>query len=185
MTPTKEILGKKYGLLTVIGRCDSANSGSAMWKVLCDCGKETIVNGYNLRSGHTTSCGDRQHRSTTLPKGEASFKQLFWDMKRGAAKRDYSWNLTMDYVRSLTKMNCYYCGKEPTQIVKVGSDRKNGSYIYNGLDRINNVIGYEKDNVVPCCKDCNYAKRNRTQKEFQSWILDVYSHVIENAVVVM
>lgn len=28
-----------------------------MWKCVCDCGRTTIVNGQNLKSGNTTSCG--------------------------------------------------------------------------------------------------------------------------------
>lgn len=53
----KSELGKRHGRLTVIERVENATNGDAMWKCRCDCGKETIVRGRNLRKGHTKSCG--------------------------------------------------------------------------------------------------------------------------------
>ena len=54
----KDMLGKKYGHLTVIERAGSTIWGEALWKCQCDCGiNQPIVSGRNLRIGHTTSCG--------------------------------------------------------------------------------------------------------------------------------
>ena len=56
----KDITGNKYGSLTVIKRVDDYvfNGGKiSQWLCKCDCGKETIVRGDYLRSGHTQSCG--------------------------------------------------------------------------------------------------------------------------------
>lgn len=39
-------------------------------------------------------------------------------------------------------------------------------FIYNGLDRVDNTKSHTKENCVPCCKYCNYAKRNLTIEEF-------------------
>lgn len=51
------ITGKKFGRLLVISKAESSPSGKAMWNCICDCGRECIVDGWALRSGHTTSCG--------------------------------------------------------------------------------------------------------------------------------
>jgi hypothetical protein len=55
----KDMSGQTFNRLTVISR--AANVGKhPHWLCRCVCGKETVVNGYNLRIGHTTSCGCRQ-----------------------------------------------------------------------------------------------------------------------------
>ena len=51
-----DLIGNKYGMLTVIKRADSIN-GRARWFCACDCGKECIVYGQNLKKGFTKSCG--------------------------------------------------------------------------------------------------------------------------------
>ena len=55
----KDLLGQKFGHLTVIERAGSDHRGEAKWKCKCDCPAHTeiIVLGSNLRTGHTQSCG--------------------------------------------------------------------------------------------------------------------------------
>jgi len=50
-------------------------------------------------------------------------------------------------------------------------------YTYNGLDRIDNAKGYILDNVVPCCKHCNYAKRNMSTEKFYNLIKSIYENI--------
>lgn len=51
-------VGNKYGKLTVLERVyNEKDPTHAFWLCKCDCGKEVIVKGRNLRSGHTKSCG--------------------------------------------------------------------------------------------------------------------------------
>ena len=58
-----DLTGKKFGRLTVIERAENRVQPSGlnvvMWLCECDCKNKTrlIVNGSNLRRGHTTSCG--------------------------------------------------------------------------------------------------------------------------------
>jgi len=54
-----DLAGKKFGLLTVLeyaGNRDDARK-SVQWLCKCDCGKEKIVSGNNLKSKNTISCG--------------------------------------------------------------------------------------------------------------------------------
>jgi hypothetical protein len=55
----------------------------------------------------------------------------------------------------------------------------NGSYEYNGIDRLNNNLGYCISNSVPCCRWCNYSKNNRTESEFLLWVNNVYNHKLK------
>lgn len=52
----KDIIGKKFGKLTVLSR--AGNKGTvAAWHCVCECGNMTIVGGTHLRRGKTRSCG--------------------------------------------------------------------------------------------------------------------------------
>lgn len=51
-----DLTGKHFGNLLVLSRAESPNKQAA-WRCRCDCGNETVVLGWNLRSGHTISCG--------------------------------------------------------------------------------------------------------------------------------
>ena len=40
----------------------------------------------------------------------------------------------------------------------------------NGIDRIDNNIGYTKENSVPCCEICNKAKRDMSYNDFINYL---------------
>lgn len=53
-----DLTGQKFGRLTVIKRYENnIQNKKVLWECKCDCGKSTIVQGGNLRNGHTRSCG--------------------------------------------------------------------------------------------------------------------------------
>lgn len=56
MAKLKDITGQKFGRWLIIEQAVSGDQG-ANWLCRCDCGVEKIVNGKNLRSGVTRSCG--------------------------------------------------------------------------------------------------------------------------------
>lgn len=108
--------------------------------------------------------------------GESGAKLLYNSYKTRAKSRGYSFNISFKKFKYLTKENCFYCGSVPSQVKKQNNKNMsiegvlNSTYIYNGLDRINNSFGYSLRNCVPCCKICNMAKYNITQEEFFNWI---------------
>ena len=51
-----DLTGQQFGRLSVIER-NSSKDGHAAWLCQCECGKKVVVNGRNLRSGATQSCG--------------------------------------------------------------------------------------------------------------------------------
>lgn len=58
----KDFTGQKFGMLTAIERLSRYKNGETYYKCLCDCGNEKIVKSGNLRSGHTISCGQHNHK---------------------------------------------------------------------------------------------------------------------------
>lgn len=51
-----DLIGQKFGSLTVLKRADSKSKQTA-WEVKCDCGNTIVVLGVNLKRNNTTSCG--------------------------------------------------------------------------------------------------------------------------------
>lgn len=51
-----DLTGHKCGRLTVLERA-ATTGNQAAWLCQCDCGNNVTVVGYDLRSGHTQSCG--------------------------------------------------------------------------------------------------------------------------------
>lgn len=52
-----DLIGKKFGDLTVLEHVGISNTGHTLWKTLCSCGREKIVHRACLTSGSTKACG--------------------------------------------------------------------------------------------------------------------------------
>lgn len=53
----KDLIGEKYGRLTVLNREPNGKAHNTRWKCECQCGNIVIVYASSLRSGATQSCG--------------------------------------------------------------------------------------------------------------------------------
>lgn len=73
----EDLTNKKFHRLTVIERSDDiervGHKSAPTWKCRCDCGKEVIVRGSQLKSGKTKSCGCL-NRDKTIERNIASRK---------------------------------------------------------------------------------------------------------------
>jgi len=66
--------------------------------------------------------------------------------KMRADDRGLNYELSRQDFNEIINKPCYLCGKT------------NSDSHRNGIDRIDNNIGYVLDNCMPCCGDCNYLK---------------------------
>ena len=173
MENSKNLIGKKFGRLTVIKRDFSDKWGKAKWICECQCGIKTSVIGQNLRNGNTKSCGCL--KKNRLISGIAMMRRTIKNYKRSAKEQGYEYTLTEEQFREITQKDCFYCGAKPNNIMK--HPYSNGDYIYSGLDRVNNNLGYVIDNIVPCCKQCNQAKQKLTVEEFRDWVKKAYNRM--------
>lgn len=60
-----DLIGQRYGRLTVLQRAETINKRTR-WLCRCDCGQEVTVEAYNLKTGHTQSCGCLQKEAASL-----------------------------------------------------------------------------------------------------------------------
>lgn len=108
--------------------------------------------------------------------GESTTNILYSHYKRRGIKNYEHFDIDIEYFKILIKDNCFYCGSEPLGEYK-GNKTSYGATKYNGLDRINNNLGYIKSNVVTCCKICNAAKGELSYENFLLWINKIYRHI--------
>jgi len=179
MSKLIDLTGKKFGRLTVIRRSYPNKKGQPMWLCKCDCGTEKIISGNRLKVGDAKSCGclrkEAPNNKKRLNLGLANMRSIMRGCKRKAKKQGLDYKLTEEQYRAITQKDCYYCGAKPNNISK--NEGRYGVYIYNGIDRVDNNKGYTMDNIVPCCKRCNYAKKNHTLQEFKDWIKRIYDNI--------
>jgi SOS response regulatory protein OraA/RecX len=80
-------------------------------------------------------------------------KTFIIDSRKNDRKYGREFNLTLEFVETLFKQPCSYCGT--TKIVP-------------SPDRIDNDKGHTIENVVPCCRRCNYLRRDIP---FPAWLV--------------
>ena len=177
----ESLIGRQFGKLTVVGQAEKGrlvgakNLKTRFWKCQCECGRLTETSTTSLVRSGTRSCGCIKFG----PKGQNGRRRLYTSYKRQAKKRGYEFTLTSEEFHHLTSQICRYCGAEPSSVSIAHYNRSEASidnekYVYNGLDRKDNSKGYQLDNVVPCCKWCNIAKRERSYDDYIAWIKRSY-----------
>lgn len=70
--------------------------------------------------------------------------------------------------KEIISRKCFYCDGEPKDFFKREND--NGKYLYNGIDRKINHLGYTVNNSLPCCRICNRAKSDMNYDDFVIYI---------------
>lgn len=174
-----DLTGNKYNHLTVSRYLGKDNYKNNIYESICDCGDSIITQGSDVKVGKIKSCGCynfSKQNSNCVERGlEPVMKSLFAGYKRD---RGYPFELTFDQFKSLIKQNCHYCGSVPKN---VKTDRRISGekiLIYNGIDRVNNDVGYLIDNVVPCCRSCNIAKHTYSVEFFKELITNIYHNFV-------
>ncbi len=165
-------IGTKIHRFTVLGLSHKDARFRKFYNVQCDCGKTKILNGALIKSGNTRSCGClslERKRAQRLPKDKGIINQIVLQAKRHARDRGIEWKIGNEMVGKIIRMPCAYCGDLGGNL-KTNKANPSG-FRYNGLDRINNNLGYLENNVAPCCRKCNNAKSNMSLREFREWAL--------------
>ena len=79
-SPRINLIGNRYGLLTVVGLAlpiiTKSGKRKTAWLCRCDCGKERIVYGGNLKQGHVKSCGCSRWKRPSMDLTGKTFGRL-------------------------------------------------------------------------------------------------------------
>jgi hypothetical protein len=185
------LVGQKFGRLTVIEldhreKRKNARGYRTYWKCICDCGSNKIIisSSQCLLQGNTQSCGCLRIESNRRGKtsDDILVHKLYGNYYQSAKFRNFEFLLTEEEFRKLLKGDCFYCNKEPNQIItnKCTQD----TYLYNGIDRIDPMKGYTSDNTVACCWMCNFKKNDTPFDEFMDWIKTLYNNMVSKGLII-
>ena len=131
-------------------------NGRGKNQICVNCGQdyEQYMTKYNKPSKLCTPCNKnnleqdakRENRARNFKnENYNNIERLYRDYITGAAKRGYEISINFEEFKELVVSKCYYCHYTKEKET-------------NGIDRLNNDIGYTKENCVPCCEICNMMK---------------------------
>lgn len=157
-----DLTGRKYARLLVLGlHSKAARAHTFYWKCRCDCGKEIVAMGANVKSGHTKSCGCFQEET----RGQHTITH------GGSSSKCYCVWKTM--IQRCTNPNHdkykYYGGRGITVCEswkKFANFRNDMGDPPDGLqiDRIDNSSGYQPSNCRWVTKSVNMRNRRGAVK---------------------
>jgi len=150
-----DLTGQKFGRLRVLAKYGRTADRSTVWKSECDCGKIVYPSSRDLRQRHTKSCGCL--RLEICPNKLRPFEAIYRRTIKAASSRNLEHTLTYDEYLEFTKIeNCHYCnGIIPWIKYNHVAGKTSSPYF---LDRMDNLKGYIKDNLVVSCTRCNRGK---------------------------
>ena len=163
--------GDVVGNLEIKGLGGTSKSGTRLYSVLCLlCGSVTDKRLQTIEMAQSCGCMQSKRSRRVVGSGRRSaegtrveINNLISIYKSNARKRGVSFDLTYAQFETLVDGECYFCGD-------IGGNtlRKRGynDYSYNGIDRIDNSVGYLPSNCISCCSWCNRAKNNGTLANF-------------------
>jgi len=151
-----DLLGKRFGRLVITAELSHPVGVMChrVWVAVCDCGEYTKVLSGNLRGGHIKSCGCLGAELRKKRPYEAIYNRLV----RASVRTQGKPLLYEDFLPFTKVVECHYCGAEVMWTKHFKTCR--GSSRYN-LDRKDNAKGYTKENLIVCCRLCNFTKGDR------------------------
>ena len=174
---TKNVAGKVFGswrALEYVGK----RKTKSVWRAQCtncDVTVERVLS--HLSEGHEClACRGR-------PKGHAGLLRVMSDYKMRARRKGQAFTLTVDQFREITSSLCHYCGQLPNSVKRVNKSEW-GTYVYTGIDRVDNALGYTLGNSVSCCAACNQAKMDATYAEYCNHIRQIIKNVASIACII-
>lgn len=162
----KDITGKRFNSLTVVryDHTDKNQRGATVWLVRCDCGTEKLLLKSSIISGRLKSCGCMQYKTGyRVSREDYAITQIINSYKSNCKKE---WILTREQCVVFFKSLCFYCGNMGKSVYR----HSGCNFQYTGIDRLNNDLGYFKENCVSCCIICNRAKNKLTKEQFINYI---------------
>lgn len=167
-------IGRVYGQMEILAvtHRDPKNPHHYWVSAKCSCGTIKPVRLSGLQSGGIKSCGcvgkaaraaaNTGNTRARIAFGENAKNTLYKNYVRYAAERNLEFALSLNEFLDITAQKCFYCDVEPYHVK--APKHAHGAYVYNGVDRVDNSIGYIASNCVAACRPCNSAKNAVTKQ---------------------
>lgn len=171
------ILGQRFGLLTVVEQRPPTPVGHSTWLCRCDCGKEVIRTSTSMKRSQFSSCGcwHREGVENPLYRGVGEISgNWFWSVVHRAASGRKSRSslerkidIDIQFIWDLFLKQDRKCALSGIVLTFPKSSKKEHMKSSTAsLDRINSSKGYTKDNVQWVHKDINRMKNIYSQEHF-------------------
>ncbi len=173
-----EMLGRKFGRLTVISRYDKLMGSEYGWLCRCECGSLLPVRGYSLRKGNTKTCGRgedgcrRTEKSKNKPLGHLN--SLLHGIRRRAKNRGIKLDIDLEHLWQLWVQQDTRCAI--TNFPMTTTKGKGHCWSNASVDRIDSTGGYEIGNVQLLCFGINRMKSDYNAGSFVFYCHIVASH---------
>lgn len=174
----KDLTGQVINNIQVIGRnTTNGKHGQVRYDCKCHCGKLFTTRSGSLKDKSTSSCGCLQKiaaakNGKALAKIETARNNVLAAYRKRCKDKGLLWQLSDEEAICFFRQDCQYCGCSPSSI----QTARSGTYVYNGIDRVDSLLGYTLANCVPCCSTCNYAKNDLPLSEFRNWVERISSY---------
>lgn len=179
----ENLLGQTFARLLVIAEAEPVGTRRrTAWLCQCECGNTKVVKADELKSGDTKSCGCLNDEKRKERAHGLYAPLIKYHPSEATARRvwrcNYQDGISFEDFHRISQLPCHYCGSPPNNIQNAAkqdkkssaSAKERGDFVYNGLDRVDSSLFHTADNVVPCCKWCNFSKRERSVIEFENWV---------------
>jgi len=187
-TTAIDVAGQKYNRLTLIAPTNERMDNKIIWECKCDCGKICYVSATQAKNNVVKSCGCLNSETAKVNghiNGKKCRKYTPIQSTAHSIWRDrYMDGCDFDTFYTTSQQDCFYCGRPPSNTYNVyrrsgynsEEQRIHGTFTYNGLDRIDSKRDHSHDNIVPCCKTCNWMKGDMGVEDFLAHIARVHIH---------
>ncbi len=159
MSHVIDLLGQRFGRLTVVSRVLLERKMRATWSCQCDCGNQLKVTGKSLRSSNTQSCGCLKRDTVArLHKTHGESKKAYYQNWKAMMMRCYNANSTSypEYGGRGIKV-CEFLRATPSNLLLLLGERPQGRFT---IDRISSKLHYTCGQCSECLK-CGYTKNVR------------------------
>jgi hypothetical protein len=177
-------LGRRFGRLVCTEHIEKN-----IFKYNCDCGGSIIIQGAKIHHRNSCGCLDKERIFAVARKNRryktSTISEEYRNHRTNAKVRGYI-PLTREVWESIAFAPCYYCGETDTKnkaLRKSYSKRSKTLQpedipLYdvrmNGIDRLDSLKPYSKENCVSCCSMCNIMKNKFAEKDFLHKIKLIY-----------
>lgn len=165
-----KLLNDKYGVFTIISERQIINN-RGYYNCKCSrCNNITSIRSDRLNNSpkackHCINSLLKEISDTKYLKLR-KYKRIYHSYRSNALNRNLLFELTLENVIKLIDDKCFYCHDKNSK----------------GIDRIDNSKNYNLNNVISCCKQCNFMKNDSTKEEFLNKIKEIYNiHLKESS----
>lgn len=116
--------------------------------------------------------------------------------KKRAKEQNILFDLSLEDFVKISSNNCFYCNAKPSEKFDLYTQRIKESIVFdykiteevfetyigksNGIDRVDNTVGYVKTNCTACCWHCNRLKSASSKTKFLAHIKKIYEHSVKD-----